>query len=79
MNELEVFRDRARTMAAMTVPVTRWCTDVGPDGLYRRQVVVIPLPARAERRLWAQLADEIDAHLDRHRDPEPVLDLGGTL
>lgn len=77
--DLELARDHARSMAAMTEPVTRMCSDVGPGGPYRRLVVVTPVPTPAERRLWVQLADEIDAHLTRDHDDEPALDLGGTL
>lgn len=77
MSELETARDHARTMATMTVPVTRQATVIEGDELVRRLVVVTPVPTEAERRLWVQIADEIDHHLHQAPDDEPALDLGG--
>lgn len=76
MNDLEQLRDHARSMAALTEPVTRWCSDVGPGGPYRRQVVVTAVPSDADRALWTQIADEIDTYLTA--DEDQPLDLGGT-
>lgn len=84
MSDLEQFRDHARHMAGpfdgttksppcsgrtfknrdreTGQPQHRWC----PGGLTCRCSCHEPTPA--DRRLWAQLADEIDRHLTRLDD-----------
>lgn len=66
MSDLTRFRDHARKMAAQPHIVNR-------DG--QGLVVSTFGPTDGERALWTQLADEVDAYLQRNPDePLPVID-----
>ena len=77
MSDLEQFRDHCRAMATMREPVTRreGCFDRSCKtfGYHRHTIVVTPVPSGTEQVLWAQMADEIDAHLAAKRDDQPML------
>lgn len=76
MSDLEQLRDHARHMANLTVPEYHveqvWLEDRQRYG--DREHVTLP-PTDAERAMWEQIADELDAHLTP-ADPGP--DLFGT-